>query len=154
VLGASTGSLGPRLGLYRSCSCSWSCCFIMPPPLAVAAGFLLEAAALQLQFNSTRPTPRPTTPSPDLGLCIAVPSGLYRSPIAVPSAVPSHIHRSPIGSPIGVCIGVCIGTAISAVPPPSEPEGGGRGTWGGGEGQNTRQPQGGKTPLDITWPLG
>jgi hypothetical protein len=56
--------------------------------------------------------------------CIAVPSGLYRSPIGAVIAVPSQSHRgcqsSPIGSPIGVCIGVCIGTAISAVPPPSE----------------------------------
>jgi hypothetical protein len=73
---------------------------------AVAVGFLLEAARLQLQFNSTRPTSRPTTPTPDLDLCIAVPSGLYGSPIeaaiAVPSELLSQSHRSPIGAVIAV----------------------------------------------------
>jgi hypothetical protein len=57
-----------------------------------AAGFLLEAGMLQLQFNSSRPTPRPTTPTRDLRL--------YRSPIAVPPAVLS----GPVsGSVSGLC---------------------------------------------------
>ena len=70
------------MGHVAGCVCSC----ITPPPAAVTYGFLLGAAGLQLQFNSTRPTPRPTTPTPDLGLRIAVPSGLL-----------SQSHRSPIG---------------------------------------------------------
>jgi hypothetical protein len=45
--------------------------------------------------------------------------GCYRSLIGPVIAVPSGLYRSPIGSPIGVCHRGCIGTAISAVPPPS-----------------------------------
>ena len=68
--------------IYCGCSC------ITPPSVVISIGFLLEATGLQLQFKGA-PTPRPTTPTPGLDLCIAAPSQSHCSPIAVLSAVPS-----------------------------------------------------------------
>jgi hypothetical protein len=42
----------------------------------------------------------------DLGLCIAVPSGLYRSPVGTIIAVPSGLYRSPIGVVIAIPSGL------------------------------------------------